>query len=112
VDIVICATGAPHYVISKDDIEAAVHHRMNRPMFLIDITVPRNIDPAVKDVDNAYVFDIDELKAHVGHNQEERLKEAETAECADSHPVYDDAVSFTVSKARQIIDQMGERLFD
>jgi glutamyl-tRNA reductase len=47
VDIVICATGAPHYVISKDDIEAAVHHRMNRPMFLIDITVPRNIDPAV-----------------------------------------------------------------
>jgi glutamyl-tRNA reductase len=80
VDIVICATGAPHYVISKDDIEGAVHHRMNRPMFLIDITVPRNIDPAVKDVDNAYVFDIDDLKAHVGQNQEERLKEAETAE--------------------------------
>jgi glutamyl-tRNA reductase len=80
VDIVICATDAPHYVISKDDIEGAVHHRMNRPMFLIDITVPRNIDPAVKDVDNAYVFDIDDLKAHVGHNQEERLKEAETAE--------------------------------
>jgi glutamyl-tRNA reductase len=80
VDIIICATGAPHYVISKDDIEGAVHQRMNRPMFLIDITVPRNIDPAVKDVDNAFVFDIDDLKAHVGQNQEERLKEAETAE--------------------------------
>ena len=79
-DIVICATGAPHFVISKDDIEGAVRQRRNRPIFLIDITVPRNIDPAVKDVDNAFVFDIDDLKAHVGHNQDERLKEAETAE--------------------------------
>jgi glutamyl-tRNA reductase len=79
-DIVICATGAPHFVISKEDIEGAVHQRMNRPIFLIDITVPRNIDPAVKDVDNAFVFDIDDLKAHVGHNQDERLKEAKTAE--------------------------------
>ncbi len=66
--------------ISKEDIEGAVHQRMNRPIFLIDITVPRNIDPAVKDVDNAFVFDIDDLKAHVGHNQDERLKEAKTAE--------------------------------
>ena len=79
-DIVICATGAPHFVISKDDIEGAVHQRRNRPIFLIDITVPRNIDPAVKDVDNAFVFDIDDLNAHVGQNQEERLKEAATAE--------------------------------
>ena len=79
-DIVICATGAPHFVISKDDIERAVHQRRNRPIFLIDITVPRNIDPAVKDVDNAFVFDIDDLKAHVGHNQDERLKEAARAE--------------------------------
>jgi glutamyl-tRNA reductase len=79
-DIVICATGAPHFVISKEDIQAAVHQRMNRPIFLIDITVPRNIDPTVKDVDNAFVFDIDDLKAHVGQNQEERLKEAKTAE--------------------------------
>ncbi len=79
-DIVICATGAPHFVISKDDVESAVHQRMNRPIFLIDITVPRNIDPTVKDVDNAFVFDIDDLKAHVGQNQDERLKEAETAE--------------------------------
>ena len=79
-DIVICATGAPNYVISKDDIEGAVYQRKNRPIFLIDITVPRNIDPNVKDVDNAFIFDIDDLKAHVGHNQEERLKEAEMAE--------------------------------
>ncbi len=79
-DIVICATGAPHYVISKEDVEGAVYQRMNRPMFFIDITVPRNIDPGAKDVDNAFLFDIDDLKAHVGHNQEERLREAQKAE--------------------------------
>ncbi len=79
-DIVICATGAPYYVISTDDIQAAIRQRMNRPMFLIDISVPRNIDPAGKDVDNAFVFDIDDLKTHVGQNQEERRKEADKAE--------------------------------
>ena len=79
-DIVICATGAPYYVISSEDIQWAVRQRMNRPMFLIDISVPRNIDPAGKDIDNAFVFDIDDLKAHVGQNQEERRKEADKAE--------------------------------
>ncbi len=79
-DIVICATGAPYYVISTEDIQSAIRQRMNRPMFLIDISVPRNIDPAGKDVDNAFVFDIDDLKSHVGQNQEERRKEADKAE--------------------------------
>ena len=79
-DIVLCATGAANFVISSDDVQRAIHQRMNRPMFLIDISVPRNIDPAVKDVDNAFLFDIDDLKAHVGHNQEERRKEADKAE--------------------------------
>ena len=79
-DIVICATGAPYYVISNEDIHWAIRQRMNRPMFFIDISVPRNIDPAGKDVDNAFVFDIDDLKSHVGQNQEERRKEADIAE--------------------------------
>ena len=79
-DIVLCATGASHYVIHSDEVQRSIHQRMNRPMFLIDISVPRNIDPAVKDVDNAFLFDIDDLKSHVGQNQEERRKEAEKAE--------------------------------
>ena len=79
-DIVLCATGAPHYVISREDVQQAIRQRMNSPMFLIDITVPRNIDPTVKDVDNAFLFDIDDLKNHVGQNQEERRREAARAE--------------------------------
>ena len=53
---------------------------MNRPMFLIDISVPRNIDPAVRHVDNAFLFDIDDLKFRVEQNRGERLQEAERAE--------------------------------
>jgi glutamyl-tRNA reductase len=53
---------------------------MNRPMFLIDISVPRNIDPAVRHVDNAFLFDIDDLNQRVEQNRAERLQEAEKAE--------------------------------
>jgi len=79
-DIVLVSTGAAHYLVSSDDVQRAVKQRMNRPMFLIDISVPRNIDPAVRHVDNAFLFDIDDLKFRVEQNRDERLQEAEQAE--------------------------------
>jgi glutamyl-tRNA reductase len=79
-DIVLCSTGASHYLINVEDVQQAVRRRMNRPMFLIDISVPRNIDPAVKDIDNAFLFDIDDLEMRVEQNLEERRREAEKAE--------------------------------
>ena len=79
-DIVLVSTGAAHYIVGADDVERAVAKRGNRPMFLIDISVPRNIDPAVRHVDNAFLFDIDDLKHRVEQNRAERLQEAEKAE--------------------------------
>jgi len=79
-DIVLVSTGAAHYLVSADDVQRSVKQRMNRPMFLIDISVPRNIDPAVRHVDNAFLFDIDDLKTRVEQNRGERLNEAEKAE--------------------------------
>ena len=79
-DIVLVSTGAAHYLVSSDDVQRAVRLRMNRPIFLIDISVPRNIDPAVRHVDNAFLFDIDDLKYRVEQNRGERLQEAEKAE--------------------------------
>ena len=79
-DIVLVSTGAAHYLVGSDDVQRAVKQRMNRPMFLIDISVPRNIDPAVRHVDNAFLFDIDDLKFRVEQNRGERLQEAERAE--------------------------------
>lgn len=79
-DIVLVSTGAAHYLVGADDVQRAVDKRGNRPMFLIDISVPRNIDPAVRHVDNAFLFDIDDLKHRVEENRAERLQEAEKAE--------------------------------
>ncbi len=79
-DIVLVSTGAAHYLVGAEDVHRAVQERMNRPMFLIDISVPRNIDPAVRHVDNAFLFDIDDLKHRVEQNRAERMHEAEKAE--------------------------------
>ena len=78
-DIVLVSTGAAHYLVNSDDVQRAVTQRMNRPIFLIDISVPRNIDPAVRHIDNAFLFDIDDLKQRVEKNREERLSEAQRA---------------------------------
>lgn len=79
-DIVLCSTGASHYLISPEDVERAVRARWNRPIFLIDVSVPRNIDPDVRQVDNAFLFDIDDLESHIEQNREERRLEATRAE--------------------------------
>ena len=79
-DIVLVSTGASHHLVSSEDVQRAVKLRMNRPIFLIDISVPRNIDPSVRHIDNAFLFDIDDLKYRVEQNRGERLQEAEKAE--------------------------------
>jgi glutamyl-tRNA reductase len=79
-DILICSTGAQKYVLMKDQMQKVMKERKNRPMFLIDISVPRNIDPAINDLDNVYLYDVDDLKGVVDTNILERQKEAEKAE--------------------------------
>jgi glutamyl-tRNA reductase len=80
VDILIASSGAPHYILHKDEMRRVIGARRNRPMFLIDIAVPRNIEPAIHDLDNVFLYDIDDLQEVVNANLRERLKEAERAE--------------------------------
>src|SRR5437588_1558692 len=56
-DIVISSTGAPHFIITKSMGEQIIHRRKNKPMFFIDIAVPRDIDPSVNEIDNAFLYD-------------------------------------------------------
>ena len=79
-DILICSTGAAHYVITEEHIDKAILRRKNRPIFLIDISVPRNIDPRVNRIDNVFLYDIDDLQLIVDANLEGRQKEALKAE--------------------------------
>lgn len=79
VDIVIASSGAPDYLLRKDDVKRILDARRNRPMFLIDIAVPRNIEPAVNELDNVFLYDIDDLQRVVVENLKGRLSEAEEA---------------------------------
>lgn len=79
-DIVISSTASPHYVIRHADVVGAIKARRNRSMFLIDIAVPRDIDPRVNSIENAYLYDIDDLQEVADANIRDRKKEAEKAE--------------------------------
>ena len=80
VDIVIASTGAPGYVVTVEMVAAALRRRRNRLLFLIDIAVPRDIDPAAGEIDNVYLYNIDHLQDVVDANRETRRAEAAKAE--------------------------------
>jgi glutamyl-tRNA reductase len=86
-DIVISSTGAPHFIITKTLAEQIIHRRKNKPMFFIDIAVPRDIDPTVNEIDNAFLYDIDDLQQVIDTNLRERMKEAVRAEEIVDHEV-------------------------
>jgi len=76
VDIIISSTGAPDIIITREQVKKAVRARRNRPIFFIDIAVPRDIDPAIHRLSNSYVYDIDDLKGIIDENIEDRKSEA------------------------------------
>jgi glutamyl-tRNA reductase len=78
-DILICSTGAPSYVLLKDQMQQVMKERKHRPVFLIDISVPRNIDPEINKLDNVYLYNVDDLQEVVDTNILGRKKEAEKA---------------------------------
>ena len=79
-DIVITSTGSKDYVITQDLVRKSTRERRNRPLFLIDIAVPRDVDPAVNNLANTYVYNIDDLMAIVKENSAQRRDEAVKAE--------------------------------
>jgi glutamyl-tRNA reductase len=112
-DIVLSSTGASTFVLLPDVLQAAMQKRKGQPMFLVDIAVPRDIDPRVGDLDSVYLYDIDDLQQVVQGNVEHRQQEAEQA----SQLLEEEAVSFlkwlksleSVPLIRHIQQQMDER---
>ena len=79
-DIVITSTGAPHPIFRREHGQAFLHRRRNRPMFFIDIAVPRDVDPAMNKLEGIFVYDIDDLQQVAAANMAERSLEAGNAE--------------------------------
>jgi glutamyl-tRNA reductase len=86
-DIVISSTGAPHFIVTKEQAERLLTARRQRPIFFVDIAVPRDIDPAVNELDNVFVYDIDDLQQVVDANMKQREREAVWAESIVSEEV-------------------------
>ena len=80
VDIVITSTGAPAPIVTLELVERVMHGRRGRPLFFIDIAVPRDVDPAVDGLAGVYRYDIDDIKQVVEANLRERQREAQRAE--------------------------------
>jgi len=79
-DIVVSSTSAPHPIIHPAMVQEVMRARKHRPMFFIDIAVPRDIDPAVNTLENVFLYDIDDLEKVVEANRRERQREALAAE--------------------------------
>jgi glutamyl-tRNA reductase len=79
IDILISSTSAPHYILDRARLEPLMKLRRNRPLLLIDIAVPRDIDPAVNFLENVYLYNIDDLQAIAGDYL--RQRKAEIARC-------------------------------
>ena len=91
VDIIISSTGASGYVITEEMITEALRRRKNRLMFIIDIAVPRDVAPTVEEIDNVYLYNIDNLQEIVDENLRSRMGEAEKAETI----IAEEIVNFT-----------------
>jgi len=115
IDILISSTGATGLILRRGDVKPVMRQRMNSPLFLIDIAVPRDLDPELNDLDNVYLYDIDNLKDVVEVNKSERRKEADKAE----RIVREEAIKFeqwlegmavtpTIVELRQKMDAVKE----
>ncbi len=79
-DVVVSSTSAPGFVVRREDVAEALRSRRGRPLFLIDLAVPRDLDPDIHELDGCYLYDIDDLEAVVAESLSGRRREAERAE--------------------------------
>jgi glutamyl-tRNA reductase len=111
-DIVICSTGSPTFVVTEEMVRKSRERRRNRPMCLIDISVPRNIDPNAGNVPNVFVFDIDDLESVISSNIREREREAERAELIVQSEVMQFQQSLRLMDVGPTIGALREKLQD
>jgi glutamyl-tRNA reductase len=110
VDILITSSGAPHYILHKEEMQRVIAARRNKPMFLIDIAVPRNIEPSINDLDNVFLYDIDDLQEVVNANLRERMKEADHAETLVAEEVDRMMARLKVAEVTPLIVGLQEQL--
>ncbi len=115
VDIIISSTGATEIILHKEEVKSVMRARMNRPLFFIDIAVPRDLDPRLNELENVYLYDIDDLSNVVEINKSEREKEAvKAARIVDEETLKFErwfvglAVIPTIQALKEKVDSIGQ----
>jgi glutamyl-tRNA reductase len=108
-DIVVSSTGSPQTILHREDVAAILPARRNRPLFLVDIAVPRDIDPAVQQLNNVFLYDIDDLETIVRENT--RYRQQELAQCQTIITERTAAVMAKIKPASEKIYDTGVRPF-
>jgi glutamyl-tRNA reductase len=111
-DVVICSTGAESFVVTERMTREALDTRRNRPTCLIDISVPRNIEPSTGKLPNVFLFDIDDLESVISSNIREREREAERAELIVQSEVMQFQQSLRLMDAGPAIGALRQKLQD
>lgn len=109
-DIVVASTSAPHYVIDPDQVERALDTRRNRNLFLIDLSVPRNINPDVAGIEGAYLYNVDDLQQVADANLDLRQHKAKDAEQIVAREVEDFRKRLVAQDAVPTIVELQQRL--
>lgn len=111
-DIIIVSTGAEHHIIRKPLVDKVLHRRKYSPVFIIDISVPRNVAPDVNEIENAFLYDIDDLQSVVSSHLEERLQEAELGEEIITYEVGNFARICETAAVGPVVKALRKRLED
>ncbi len=116
VDIIVSSTGATELILTRGDVQPVMRRRRNQPLFFIDIAVPRDLDPAINELDNIYLYDIDDLNNVVEMNKSERDKEAVKAARIVDEETYKFSswlenmeVTPTIIELRTLADQISKK---
>ncbi|HEX3846383.1 MAG TPA: glutamyl-tRNA reductase [Steroidobacteraceae bacterium] len=94
-DIVVACTASPHPLVTRVAVEDAIRARRRRPIFMVDLGVPRNIEPGVADLEDVYLFSIDDLSQLIDENRQQR-----TAAAGDARLLIDEEVARFVTEVR------------
>lgn len=109
-DIVIASTSAPHFILRKETLQPIIRKRRGKPLFLIDIAVPRDIDPHVAELDNVFLYNIDDLQAVVEEESAQRMEEAKRAEVIAQEETEKFMTWYRSRSAVPVISELKSRL--
>jgi glutamyl-tRNA reductase len=109
VDMIICSTSAPDYIFTREMVQGYMRRRKRRPLFLLDLAVPRDIDPEAAAIEDAYLYNVDELAGIVEQGIRKRISELPAAEAIIREEIDRTGSDLVQARAKPVIASLSQR---